>query len=234
MASQTSIHRLRKEFLTISRSPPSHITARPLSSNILTWYFILSGPSSTPYASGIYLGRLTFPSAYPYKPPAVYVLTPQGRYKPDTKLCLSMSDFHPETWSPAWSVGAVLTGLLTFMLLDEETVGSVTTSVAEKRRLARESHAWNRRSKIFNELFPEFIRSEEEVARAFAVRVKPGSTREGASAAQTSGAQGEGDGVYAGRRRGETGEKESLASLLAWLAVFVAILFYVWKTIAKA
>ena len=32
-----------------------------------------------------------------------------------TRLCLSMSDFHPETWNPGWSVATVAKGLLSFM-----------------------------------------------------------------------------------------------------------------------
>ena len=40
-----------------------------------------------------------------------------GRFQPDTRLCLSMSDFHPSTWNPSWSVATILTGLLSFMVL---------------------------------------------------------------------------------------------------------------------
>ena len=39
------------------------------------------------------------------------------------RLCLSISDFHPDTWNPAWSVSTILTGLLSFM------VGSSVTYV---------------------------------------------------------------------------------------------------------
>lgn len=88
---------------------------------------------------------------------AVYMLTPNGRFATGTKLCLSMSDFHPETWNPLWSVSAVLTGLLSFMLGSEETVGSVQTSDAEKRRLARLSHVRNKKDRVFRELFRELL-----------------------------------------------------------------------------
>ena len=64
-------HRLRKELRNIMREPPPHITARPLPNNILKWYFVLEGPAHTPYAGGLYLGRLTFPEQYPYKPPGM-------------------------------------------------------------------------------------------------------------------------------------------------------------------
>lgn len=85
------------------------------------------------------------------------MLTPNGRFNTNTRLCLSMSDFHPETWVPAWSVASILNGVLSFMLESTPTVGSVETSVAERRRLALASHAFNRKTAIFNELFSELV-----------------------------------------------------------------------------
>lgn len=44
------------------------------------------------------------------------MITPNGRFQTNTRLCLSISDFHPDTWNPAWSVSTILTGLLSFMV----------------------------------------------------------------------------------------------------------------------
>ena len=33
-----------------------------------------------------------------------------------------MSDYHPESWNPAWSVSTILKGVLSFMLSDEITL----------------------------------------------------------------------------------------------------------------
>lgn len=148
---------------------------------------------------------------------AVYMSTPQGRFKCNQKLCLSMSDFHPETWNPLWSVSAVLTGLLSFMLGSEDTVGSIQTSSAEKRNLARASHHYNRSDKVFRELFPEFIRDVAPTPPATASRAM---TRD--QHAHLSNRRG--------RRREEEGE--SLVSLLAWLFVFLALIFGVFRLIA--
>ena len=106
---------------------------------------------------GSYHGKLIFPSEYPYKPPAIMMLTPNGRFNTNTRLCLSMSDFHPETWVPAWSVASILNGVLSFMLESTPTVGSVEASTAERRRLALASHAFNRKTPIFCELFPQLL-----------------------------------------------------------------------------
>ena len=46
-------------------------------SNILEWHFVISGPTDSPYEGGQYHGKLVFPSEYPYKPPAIMMLTPK-------------------------------------------------------------------------------------------------------------------------------------------------------------
>lgn len=48
-----------------------------------------------------------------------------------------------------------LTALLSFMLADEMTTGSVTSSDADKRAYAARSHAWNVQQKRFKDAFPE-------------------------------------------------------------------------------
>lgn len=85
------------------------------------------------------------------------MLTPSGRFQPDKKICFSMSDFHPGSWNPAWSVATILTGLLSFMLSDEMTTGSVTSADRDKRILAARSHEWNRKQRNFMEAFPEYV-----------------------------------------------------------------------------
>lgn len=65
---------------------------------------MLQGPPDTPYVGGLYHGKLKFPDDFPFKPPSIYMLTPNGRFETDRRLCLSISDFHPETWVPTWSV----------------------------------------------------------------------------------------------------------------------------------
>ena len=68
------------------------------------------------YAGGFYHGKLIFPKDYPFKPPRIMMMTPNGRFQTNTRLCLSISDFHPDLWNPAWSVATILTGLLSFMV----------------------------------------------------------------------------------------------------------------------
>ncbi|KAJ6471877.1 UBC-like protein [Mycena sanguinolenta] len=156
MASKAASKRLSKEYVTMQREPPPFVWAAPEEKNILTWNFLIRGPSDSPFAGGEYHGLLLFPPEYPFKPPGIKMLTPSGRFHPDKKICFSMSDFHPGSWNPAWSAATILTGLLSFMLSDEMTTGSVTSSEAHKRAFAARSHAWNIAQPRFREAFPEY------------------------------------------------------------------------------
>lgn len=78
---------------------------------------------------GYYHGKLIFPKDYPFKPPRIMMMTPNGRFQTNTRLCLSISDFHPDLWNPAWSVATILTGLLSFMV-SLYTCVTITTSIS--------------------------------------------------------------------------------------------------------
>lgn len=84
-----------------------------------------------------------FPPNYPFAPPAIRMHTPSGRFQPSTRLCLSISDFHPKSFNPAWEVSTILIGLLSFMTSEEMTTGSVSASTAERKYLAARSRWWN-------------------------------------------------------------------------------------------
>ena len=84
-----------------------------------------------------------FPPNYPFAPPAIRMHTPSGRFQPSQRLCLSISDFHPRSFNPAWEVSTILIGLLSFMTSDEMTTGSVSASEAERKYHAARSRWWN-------------------------------------------------------------------------------------------
>lgn len=295
-----------------SREPVPFMKAAPLESNILEWRYIIFGAPKTPYEGGIYQGKLLFPKDFPFKPPAILMLTPNGRFQvrigfseiffvkkirksitnscttknfvkskilnfsskkykktiskknvgssekiywvhwnfklkkfffeifflikkienywkiywiplklylrikkkiflidwkikkkinypvfkswfffikmffspkwiflrilskiffslnlqiynfillfqTNTRLCLSISDYHPDTWNPAWTVSTIITGLMSFMNDNQPTLGSLVSSESERKLLARKSRQFNLKDKTFCVLFPEEV-----------------------------------------------------------------------------
>ena len=65
------------------------------------------------------------------------------------------SDYHPETWSPLWTVSAILNGLLSFMLSDEKTLECLDTNDKTKEDFAKQSWAFNLKDNTFCKLFPD-------------------------------------------------------------------------------
>jgi len=160
----------------------------PLPSNILEWHYVVRGPPDTAYTGGVYHGKLVFPAQFPFKPPSIYMLTPNGRFKVNTRLCLSISDFHPDTWNPAWSVSTILTGLLSFMLETHPTYGSIESSDAEKQALARRSWDYNLKTTVFRELFPEVTKElEQKIADENARQASQTASRAAQGAEESAG-----------------------------------------------
>jgi ubiquitin-conjugating enzyme E2 J2 len=89
------------------------------------------------------------------------MVTPSGRFKPNERLCLSISDYHPETWNPAWSIEKILLGLQSFMQENEVTAGSVDAPAATRAALARDSAAYNARDPTFRKVFPDEVAAFE-------------------------------------------------------------------------
>lgn len=143
MATKAAHKRLLREHASLSQSPPPYITAHPSESNILEWHYILTGPPATPYEGGQYWGTLVFPSDYPFAPPAIRMHTPSGRFRCSERLCLSISDFHPKSFNPAWEVSTILLGVLSFMTSEEMTTGSISASDSERRAFAARTRWWN-------------------------------------------------------------------------------------------
>ena len=117
----------------------------------------MEGCPDTPYEGGWYVAKLKFPAEYPFKPPAIFMCTPSGRFATGTRLCLSMSDFHPESWNPGWSVATVAKGLLSFMCEEAVTTGAVVTTRAEPDALVGEGFGGveQNRTEVLKAMFPE-------------------------------------------------------------------------------
>eukprot|EP00929_Paragymnodinium_shiwhaense_P102989 TRINITY_DN66259_c0_g1_i1.p1 TRINITY_DN66259_c0_g1~~TRINITY_DN66259_c0_g1_i1.p1 ORF type:complete len:627 (-),score=113.67 TRINITY_DN66259_c0_g1_i1:364-2181(-) len=188
-----SASRLRRELAAYHANRPSRFHVSCEEHNLLNLSFLLRGPEGTPYEGGWYWGKLKFPESYPLAPPAVEMCTPNGRFQLNTRICLSVSDFHPESWKPAWGFATVLDGLVTFLCEDTPTVGSVDPppSAEERRRLAQASAEWNRQNDDFRFVFPDFddiVKAAEAAGAASRANEQLAEQSAGTSAAEEDAA----------------------------------------------
>ena len=123
-----------------------------------TWYFCIFGLEDCAYADGHYVVKLSFPKDYPYKPPGIQMITPNGRFVERQSICTSFSDYHPELWDPSWNVQTIILGLISFMVGTEMTAGSMEMSSPERMILAEKSLTWNlEKFQQFEKLFGDFF-----------------------------------------------------------------------------
>ncbi|KAL6932796.1 related to Ubiquitin-conjugating enzyme E2 6 [Hanseniaspora guilliermondii] len=166
MSKAIALKRLTKEYQSVKKNPDDLIEIRLDEDNMLNVYYIITGSPNTPFEGGKYFGLIKAPENYPFSPPSIIMYTPNGRFKESTKICLSMSDFHPESWNAGWSVTRTIPmALLSFMNSDEFSSGCVSTTDDAKRRYAKGSLEWNCRHPMFKKIFPDKIKEYEQLQK---------------------------------------------------------------------
>ncbi|KAA8531298.1 hypothetical protein F0562_006007 [Nyssa sinensis] len=135
-----AVKRILQEVKEMQSNPSDDFMSLPLEENIFEWQFAIRGPCDTEFEGGIYHGRIQLPAEYPFKPPSFMLLTPNGRFETQTKICLSISNHHPEHWQPSWSVRTALVALIAFMPTNPNgALGSLDYKKEERRGLAIKS-----------------------------------------------------------------------------------------------
>jgi len=171
-----SIKRILSELKEFQKDPSTEYTAHHLEDNLFEWHFTIRGPRGTEFEGGIYHGRILLPSEYPLKPPHIILLTPNGRFQTNKKICLSVSAHHPETWQPSWSIRTVLIALISFMPTPGEgAIGSLDYKPDERKRLAAISKSWmcGKCGKPNNELLSEQSAASSSSTSANASNITP-------------------------------------------------------------
>ncbi|XBH85344.1 ubiquitin-conjugating enzyme E2 32-like [Triticum dicoccoides] len=138
--SNPAVKRILQEVKEMQSNPSPDFMALPLEEDIFEWQFAILGPRDSEFEGGIYHGRIQLPSDYPFKPPSFMLLTPSGRFEIQKKICLSISNYHPEHWQPSWSVRTALVALIAFMPTNPGgALGSLDYKKEDKRALAIKS-----------------------------------------------------------------------------------------------
>ncbi len=141
----SAVKRILSEARELANDSSDLYSASPLEDNMFEWHFTLRGPANTEFANGLYHGRILLPAEYPMRPPNLMLLTPNGRWELNKKICLTFTGFHEEMWQPAWGIRTALLGLQTFMTAKAEAavgIGALDYPVQAREKLAKESRKW--------------------------------------------------------------------------------------------
>ncbi|PFH52368.1 hypothetical protein AMATHDRAFT_74165 [Amanita thiersii Skay4041] len=136
-----AVKRIMQEARELANDPSTDYSAAPLEE----WHCTLRGPVGTEFEGGLYHFRILLPAEYPFRPPSIMMLTPNGRFELNTKICISFTNYHEELWQPAWGVRTAILGLQGFFPLKGQAaigVGSIECPASERRRLAGLSCQW--------------------------------------------------------------------------------------------
>lgn len=143
--SARTFKRLKGDLKLIRKDPHEYFNTYPDRDNILNWYFLIRGPENSHFDGGYYVGKLMHNKDYPINPPDFMMLTPNGRFVTDHKICLTNSGYHSSDWSPMWTINAILTGFLSIMLDDvEHGISHIRRSKEERQDLAKKSIEYNK------------------------------------------------------------------------------------------
>jgi len=133
--------------------------------DILKFYFMIKGDQTTDYNGGYYIGRIILPANYPSHPGNFYMLTPSGRFNIDSKICLTNSDYHRESWTPMWNIQNMVIGFISIFTSDETSgISHIRESPEERRKKAFDSVQYNlnHHSDIFRK-FDQFVNSDDTI-----------------------------------------------------------------------
>lgn len=137
--------RVKKELGDIKREPIPNVLIGLKDTDKYNIFFLVRNLDDTRFSGGEYIFKIQLPSRYPLMPPDFFILTPNGRFETNKKLCFSNSSYHGETWSPIWSIKALILGLLSlFLERNTSGIGHLTSSDEEIANLSRGSINYNR------------------------------------------------------------------------------------------
>ena len=149
MATNTGLSRLfqkriQNELKMLQKDPLESIDIYPDENDIRTWYFLIRGPDDSQYKDGWYIGKLVLSENYPTTPVDFYMLTPNGRFDIEKKICLTISSYHSDQWSSIWSIQKILGAFLSVMISDFDTgISHIRMSGEQRNKLALESYSYN-------------------------------------------------------------------------------------------
>lgn len=115
-------------------------------SNPQVFYAIVSGLDGV-FTDGEYIMKIKLPDNYPFGAPVICFETPNGKFVPGSNICLNITHFHSETWSPLITLEKLINSLISLLGDKDVThgIGFINTSNGDKKELAKASKEYNKK-----------------------------------------------------------------------------------------
>ena len=132
------VNRLMKE-KKVNANGFEYFYIQPLEGDILKWHFTFKGVEGTEYEHGLYHGYIQIPPDYPMSPPDIFYLNENGRFHTNQKICITITSYHKESWSPMWTFSKMLQAMISHFIVDDTGIGSLKMTKDKRKVIAEKS-----------------------------------------------------------------------------------------------
>lgn len=116
--------------------------------DVNTWYILIENVKGEEdeFEGGQYLVRMKAPANFPFSPPEFYFMTPNGLYDVEKKVCISIGEYHKESYQATLGMLGFAEQLVSGMT-DVKFLGSgisiLRLTAEDRRKFTRESVNYN-------------------------------------------------------------------------------------------
>ncbi|AMN83845.1 hypothetical protein D5b_00426 [Faustovirus] len=135
-------------FAKATASPHEYLKFAMSPEDVNTWYILIENVKGEEdeFEGGQYLVRMKAPANFPFSPPEFYFMTPNGLYDVEKKVCISIGEFHKESYQATLGMLGFAEQLVSGMT-DVKFLGHgisiLHLTAADRKRYALESENYN-------------------------------------------------------------------------------------------
>ncbi len=143
MSDRLFLRRIQGDVKDLDKNRMDFVQAIQDIDNVKLFYFMLR-PLDEPYIGGLFIGKIELPDDYPKTPGSFYMLTPNGRFDINKKICLTNSSYHKENWTPSWSIRNMIMGVASIFIADDTTgISHIKDTKENRKKFASDSINFN-------------------------------------------------------------------------------------------
>jgi ubiquitin-conjugating enzyme E2 J1 len=161
------------QFKRAVRTPEDNVKYAISKDNPLVWYAMLHGIADD-FEGGEYLVRIETTPKFPYAPPWFYLMTPNGVYDIEKKVCIDIGGYHSQNFRAVLGVDGFAKQLVSGI------IGGIDHGISILHTTSEQKKALAKLSKMYNEEnHPEIVEHINNTYEEYSAKwVKPVATTE--------------------------------------------------------